>query len=135
MSANNNNKRETEHRLTALEIRTKENCQDIGELKGNMKDLRVELKESEARVTDRIVETEGRLNDEIKDNRSTIIRILKNDLPHIVEDMQKPTGPTRWDIVKLVGAVAGILSGVTIIFTNLGTIGEALYSFLKFFFG
>ena len=119
MSSNSN----TEHRLTTVEIKVLEHCSDI------------------KLIRDDIHRLEDTLKFDIRTNHDLIVKILENEIPHLQQDIESVHNghihplQAKWDVLKIVGAVAGILSGLVLILTNLGVIGQLIHGFLSIFFG
>lgn len=113
---------DTEHRLTKVEIKVFEHCNDIKIIREDIHRL------------------EDGLKMDIRVNHDLIVKILENEIPHLQHDIEQVQSgyihPTQkqWDFLKIVGAVSGIVSGFYIILINVGNIGRLLHDFLSFFF-
>jgi len=110
-----------ERRLTTVEVKVKEHGSDIKQVR---KDLH---------------RAEDNLRADIKGNHDLIVRILDNEIPHLTQCIERANGSKpyngKWDLLKLIGAVSGLLSGIALVIANSQVIGEAIHGFLHIFFG
>ena len=103
----------TEHRLTTVEIKVLEHCQDIKELKEDLHRV------------------EDHLKLDIRANHDLIVKILDNEIPHLREEISnnhKFGG--NWDVIKIVGAISGLFASVVLIIQNGSLIMQWLYNVL-----
>jgi hypothetical protein len=115
--------KDTEHRLTKVEIKVLEHCSDIKSIHG-------EIDRVEDKLSMNIKLCEERLREEIRENRTQIMKIMKNELPHL----EKAVFSSRWNLIKLIGSIAGLVSGIYIILINISNIAEVIWNFLSIFF-
>ena len=111
-----------ERRLTTVEIKVQEHGADI-------KQVRQDLHRAE-----------DNLRTDIKGNRDLIVKILDNEIPHLTQCIERAANGSKpynvkWDLLKWVGAMSGLLSGIALVIANSQVIGEAIHGFLHIFFG